>query len=108
MKQLLAKVQRPKVVSHLGSYTHVGKSWSRVDECVQTNIQGTLNLLQNLDYSRLQRFIYTSTSEVYGDIPIPFREDCAVRPVSPYAVSKYAGEMFAAGPCTMDMGRQLP
>ncbi len=104
MKQLLAEV-RPKVVFHLGAYTHVGKSWSRVDECVQTNIQGTLNLLQNLDYSRLQRFIYTSTSEVYGDIPIPFREDCAVRPVSPYAVSKYAGEMFCR---TMHNGHGWP
>jgi UDP-glucose 4-epimerase len=104
LKQLLAEI-RPRIVFHLGAYTHVGKSWSRVDECVQTNIQGTLNLLQNLDHSQLQRFIYTSTSEVYGDIPVPFREDCAVRPVSPYAVSKYAGEMFCR---IMQSGRGWP
>lgn len=91
---------RPRLVFHLGAYTHVLKSWSRVDECVQTNIQGTLNLLQALngDY---ERFVFTSTSEVYGPIGVPFREDATVDPASPYSVSKYAGErycrMFAAG-----------
>lgn len=91
---------RPRYVFHLGAYTHVLKSWSRVDECVQTNIQGTINLLQALngDY---ERFVFTSTSEVYGPIGVPFREDATVDPASPYSVSKYAAErycrMFAAG-----------
>jgi UDP-glucose 4-epimerase len=84
----------PKIVLHLGAYTHVGKSWERVDECIQTNIHGTVNLLQALSRSDYQRFVYTSTSEVYGDIPVPFREDAAVNPNSPYSVSKYAGERF--------------
>ena len=91
---------RPRFVFHLGAYTHVLKSWSRVDECVQTNIQGTLNLLQALD-GNYERFVFTSTSEVYGPIDVPFREDDAVDPASPYSVSKYAAErycrMFAAG-----------
>ncbi len=69
---------RPKLVFHLGAYTHVGKSWERVDECIQTNMQGTVNLLQALARSDYQRFVYTSTSEVYGDIEVPFREDAAV------------------------------
>jgi UDP-glucose 4-epimerase len=84
----------PQVVFHLGAYTHVGKSWDRVDECVQTNIHGTVNLLQALTRSNYRRFIYTSTSEVYGDVEVPFREDASVRPLSPYSVSKYAGERF--------------
>jgi nucleoside-diphosphate-sugar epimerase len=84
----------PQVVFHLGAYTHVGKSWERVDECIQTNIHGTVNLLQALARSGNQRFIYTSTSEVYGDIPVPFREDALVNPNSPYSVSKYSGERF--------------
>jgi UDP-glucose 4-epimerase len=41
-----------------------------------------------------ERFVYTGTSEIYGDIEVPFREDASVNPVSPYAVSKYAGERF--------------
>ena len=63
-----------------GAYTHVGKSWERVDECIQTNVHGTVNLLQALARSNYQRFVYTSTSEVYGDVPVPFREDAAGRP----------------------------
>ena len=42
----LAKEIRPSIIFHLAAYTHVGKSWQRVDECVQTNVQGTVNLLQ--------------------------------------------------------------
>jgi nucleoside-diphosphate-sugar epimerase len=84
----------PQVVFHLGAYTHVGKSWDRVDECIQTNIHGTVNLLQALSRCDYRRFVYTSTSEVYGDVEVPFREGSIVDPLSPYAVSKYAGEKF--------------
>ena len=79
---------------HLGAYTHVGKSWDRVDECIQTNVHGTVALLQALARSDYERMVYTSTSEVYGDIAVPFHEDAAVNPLSPYSVSKYAGERF--------------
>ena len=34
----LARAVRPEYVFHLGAYTHVGKSWQRVDECVQVNV----------------------------------------------------------------------
>jgi UDP-glucose 4-epimerase len=95
----------PRIVFHLGAYTHVGKSWDRIDECIQTNIHGTVNLLQALARSDYKRFVYTSTSEVYGDVPVPFREDSVVDPLSPYAVSKYAGERF----CRMlHRGRSWP
>ena len=85
---------RPELVFHLGAYTHVGKSWQRVDECIQANIQGTVNLLQALDGTGYRRFVYTGTSEIYGDVDVPFREDALVNPISPYSVSKYAGERY--------------
>ncbi len=85
---------RPEYVLHLGAYTHVGKSWQRVDECIQANVQGTVNLLQALARTDYRRFVYTGTSEIYGDIDVPFREDARVNPVSPYSVSKYAGERY--------------
>jgi nucleoside-diphosphate-sugar epimerase len=90
----LVEVAQPSVIFHLGAYTHVGKSWQRMDECIQTNVQGTVNLLQALAQSRYTRFVYTSSSEVYGDVEAPFREDSVVHPLSPYSVSKYAGERF--------------
>lgn len=92
--EAIAKEARPQIVFHLAAYTHVGKSWYRVDECIQTNVQGTVNLLLALVDVGFDRFIYTGTSEIYGDIEVPFREDAKVNPISPYAVSKYAGERF--------------
>lgn len=85
----------PEIVFHLGAYTHVGKSWERVDECIQTNVQGTVNLLQAVARRGVRRFVYTSTSEVYGPIAVPFSEEAAVDPISPYSASKYAGELFS-------------
>jgi nucleoside-diphosphate-sugar epimerase len=85
---------RPDYVFHLGAYTHVGKSWQRVDECVQVNVQGTVNLLQALEHAGCTRIVNMGTSEIYGDVPAPFREDMAVRPISPYAAAKYAAECF--------------
>ena len=85
---------RPRLVFHLGAYTHVGKSWQRVDECVQVNVQGTVNLLQALAPYGFDKFVYAGTSEIYGDVDVPFREDGPVNPISPYSVSKYAGERY--------------
>ena len=90
----LAGRAEPEYVFHLAAYTHVGKSWDRIDECTQTNVAGTLNLLRALEGTDYRRFVYTGTSEIYGGIDVPFREDAAVEPCSPYAVSKYAAERF--------------
>ncbi len=90
----IVRTAKPAYIFHLGAYTHVGKSWQRVDECIQANIQGTVNLLQALADSGYERFVNTGTSEIYGDIEVPFREDAVVNPISPYAVSKYAAERF--------------
>ncbi len=101
----LVEHARPALVFHLGAYTHVGKSWERVDECIQTNVHGSVTLLEALARSDYRRFVYTSTSEVYGAVPVPFREDAVVDPNSPYSVSKYAGERF----CRMlHKGRSWP
>ena len=90
----IVRAVRPEIVFHLGAYTHVGKSWQRIDECIQANIQGTVNLLQALDGTGYERFVNAGTSEIYGTIDVPFREDDCPRPVSPYAVSKHAAEMY--------------
>ena len=90
----LARVVRPEYVFHLGAYTHVGKSWERIDECTQTNVAGTVNLLRAIEDTGYRRLVFTGTSEIYGAIEVPFREDAAVDPGSPYAVSKYAAERF--------------
>jgi nucleoside-diphosphate-sugar epimerase len=90
----VADAARPQLIFHLGAYTHVGKSWQRVDECVQVNVQGTVNLLQALAPYGYEKFVYTGTSEIYGDVEVPFHEDGPVSPISPYSVAKYAGERY--------------
>jgi nucleoside-diphosphate-sugar epimerase len=92
--EAVAALVKPAYVFHLGAYTHVGKSWQRVDECVQVNVQGTVNLLMALAPHGYTRFINTGTSEIYGDIEVPFREDKQPHPISPYSVSKYAAEEY--------------
>ena len=90
----MAAAAKPDYVFHLGAYTHVGKSWQRVDECVQVNVQGTVNLLMALAPHGYKRFLNTGTSEIYGDIDVPFRETDQPHPISPYSVSKYAAEEY--------------
>lgn len=92
--EALVDTVRPARIFHLAAYTHVGKSWQRVDECIQSNIQGTVNLLQALERSPYERFVYMGSSEIYGDIDVPFREDAQPNPISPYSVAKYGGEMY--------------
>jgi nucleoside-diphosphate-sugar epimerase len=91
---IVATEVRPSFVFHLGAYTHVGKSWQRVDECIQVNVQGTVNLLMALEPFGFTRFVNTGTSEIYGDIDVPFHEDDAVHPISPYSVSKHSAEEY--------------
>jgi nucleoside-diphosphate-sugar epimerase len=84
----------PEVVFHLAAYNHVGESFRQVEECFDVNAKGTANLLDVLD-GVAQRFVYASTSEVYGHQPgVPFVESMCPDPISPYAITKYAGELY--------------
>lgn len=59
------------------------------------NIVGTLTVLQAARASGVKRVIYASSSSAYGDTPtLPKRETMPSNPISPYAVSKYAGELY--------------
>jgi len=61
----------------------------------EVNIGGTLNVLKAAVDSGVKRFVYASSSSVYGDNPaLPKHEDMIPDPLSPYAVSKLAGEKY--------------
>jgi len=61
-----------------------------------TNVNGTLNLLELAARYRVPKIIFGSSSSIYGDSPNPpFREDSLSLPISPYAASKAAGELLA-------------
>src|SRR5581483_7445856 len=84
-------------VFHLAAQAGVRKSWGR-DFAVYTanNIEATQVLLEAaVGRGSLDRFVYASSSSVYGDnVAIPMREDALPHPVSPYGVSKLAAEQL--------------
>ena len=88
------KNQNFDIVFHLAAYNHVGDSFLHVNESLMSNAIATANLLESgIEYGR---FIYTATSEVYGfQKNVPFSENSQPFPISPYAIGKYAGELYA-------------
>ena len=86
---------QPDVVFHLAAYNSVGQSWKNVQECYETNALGSANVLDVVDGR--SKVIYMSTSEVYGrQKEVPWNEETTIpSPNSPYAVTKYAGELHA-------------
>jgi nucleoside-diphosphate-sugar epimerase len=84
-------------IFHLAAQAGVRKSWGK-DFAIYTvnNIEATQALLEAAcSMSNLERFVYSSSSSVYGDlVPMPMREDALPQPVSPYGVSKLAAEQL--------------
>lgn len=85
---------KPQKVFHLAAYVDVSRSFEVMDEMVEVNIKGTLNLLRGLDGTGYDCFVNTGTCEEYGDNPVPFREEQIPNPVSPYSASKVAATIF--------------
>ena len=64
--------------------------------CHETNLTGFVNMLVAARDAKAARFIYAASSSTYGDHPgLPKVEDAIGRPLSPYAVTKYANELYA-------------
>lgn len=88
----------PDAIAHLAAKAGVRPSIEQPSTYTEVNVIGTVHLLEAAcRLSRLPRFIFASSSSVYGDRPdAPFRETDAVdHPISPYAASKKASELFA-------------
>jgi UDP-glucose 4-epimerase len=81
-------------VFHLAAQPGVRRSWGREFEIYTShNVDATQRLLEAAKSQPLVRFVYASSSSVYGDrAPIPMREDAVPHPVSPYGVTKLAAE----------------
>ncbi|MFZ4629415.1 MAG: NAD-dependent epimerase/dehydratase family protein [Blastocatellia bacterium] len=62
----------------------------------EINIGGTLQLLELARRFGVKKFVFASSSSIYGpEASVPFREDAPLSPISPYAATKAAGELFA-------------
>jgi len=85
------------VVFHLAALISIPYSYDSPESYVETNIKGTLNILQAcLDYS-VERVLITSTSEVYGTAKfVPITEDHPKQGQSPYSATKIGADHLAA------------
>jgi UDP-glucose 4-epimerase len=90
----LATLPEVDVVFHLAAQPGVRASWgAEFATYTHHNVLATQRLLERYRGSRLQRFVYASSSSVYGDAErYPTPEDLLPRPFSPYGVTKLAGE----------------
>ena len=90
---------RPDVIFHLAAQSFVTTSYTAPVDTLETNVIGTVNLLEAVRHCRLDPVIHVcSSSEVYGQVSeeeVPIREETPLRPVSPYAVSKVGEDMAA-------------
>jgi nucleoside-diphosphate-sugar epimerase len=83
-------------VLHQAALASVPRSLEDPLTSSEVNVNGTLNLLDAARRQGVKKFVYASSSSVYGDSEtLPKVEDMAPQPKSPYAVSKLAGELYA-------------
>lgn len=94
LKDLFRKDNITTVI-HLAALAGVRNSIDNPLEYVDVDIKGTVNLLEACRENNIQKFIFASSSSVYGSNPPPFSENQNVScQVSPYAAAKEAGELF--------------
>ncbi|MFI5177194.1 MAG: NAD-dependent epimerase/dehydratase family protein [Vicinamibacterales bacterium] len=81
-------------VYHLAAQAGVRRSWgAEFSVYTSHNVEATQRLLEAVKGRPLSRFVYASSSSVYGDLAaIPMREESPLHPVSPYGVTKLAAE----------------
>jgi len=93
LKSVLEGIDR---VFHLAGQPGVRASWSDgFGEYVERNVLVTQELLEASRSARIERFVYASSSSVYGNSAVyPCSENALLRPFSPYGVTKLAGEQL--------------
>jgi len=85
-----------EVVFHLGALISIPYSYYHPVEVVETNVNGTLNILMACRNYRVEKVVHTSTSEVYGTaITVPIDEEHPLQGQSPYSASKIGADKLA-------------
>ena len=89
---------KPDIVYHLAANISRNRDFSIYENMAAVNVQGTLNILKSLEGIDAH-FIFTSSSEIYGNNESPFHENQIPKPVSPYSLSKINAEMLIQTYC---------
>lgn len=84
-----------KILFHCAALARVQMSIEQPLRYNQTNINGTLKVLETARQAGVKRVIYSASSSAYGDVDIfPTPETAPTNPMSPYALQKLVGEMY--------------
>jgi nucleoside-diphosphate-sugar epimerase len=102
LKKLIKEIN-PEMVIHLAAASSVASSHLHIQDVMDTNLTGTINLgLACLELNNLEKFIMAGTSEEYGNqdaayplvTPFPIKETAQLYPNQPYSISKVAADHF--------------
>lgn len=93
VEQLVHEVD---TVINFAAESHVDRSITGPEIFIETNVQGTLNLLQNSKNAKIERYLQVSTDEVYGTLGKTgyFYETTPIAPNSPYSASKASADLL--------------
>ena len=82
------------LIIHFAAYNHVGDSFKHIQENIDSNFLSTINLLNH--GPKYNKFIHIGSSEIFGgQEKIPFNTKNIPNPMSPYAITKYASELYS-------------
>lgn len=88
-------MQEVDLVFHLAAMISVPESMEKPLECVEINVNGTLNILDAAVTHNVSKVVLASSAAIYGDNPtVPKTEDMMPEPMSPYAITKLDGEYY--------------
>lgn len=86
---------KPEIINHHAAHIQVGNSVTNPQFDAMNNVIGLLNIMQAAKKHGLRKFIMASTGgAMYGNQSTPFNEEMPASPLSPYGVSKRAGELY--------------
>ena len=83
-------------VFHLAALVSVPESMEKINECIEINAQGFVNVLEEAQAAGVEKLCFSTSAAIYGDNPVvPKVETMFPEPKSPYAVTKLDGEYYA-------------
>ena len=88
-------VQGVDYIFHMAALVSVPESMSKISECIDINVNGLLNVLEEASAAGVKKIVLASSAAIYGDNPtVPKLETMYPEPKSPYAITKLDGEYF--------------
>ena len=88
-------VQGVDCIFHMAALVSVPESMAKPGECVDINVHGLLNVLEEASAAGVRKLVFASSAAIYGDNPeVPKLETMIPEPKSPYAITKLDGEYY--------------